>query len=171
MVVERPKMNRKPIIILYCDRATQTQDDSEEPESDFPPPRIGNLPPLISSQYSPVLLRPRRGVLKRDVSEAEEPESDFPLPRVENLPPLFSSHHYSPVPLHSRHSLAASGVCERQLITISSSSEEESSQTESDSEPECHQRPGLGRSNIVNTFNSTATVSHTKVKALYISCT
>lgn len=60
MVSEQPKMNRtnthqrKPIL-LYCSRATQTQDDSEaeDSDSDFPPCRVGNLPPLIS-HYSPV---------------------------------------------------------------------------------------------------------------------
>ena len=58
MVSEQPKMNRtnthqrKPIL-LYCSRATQTQDDSEAEDSDFPPCRVGNLPPLIS-HYSPV---------------------------------------------------------------------------------------------------------------------
>lgn len=57
MVSERPKMNRssthrKPVL-LYCNQATQTQDDSEVEDSDFPPCRVGNDPPLIF-RYSPV---------------------------------------------------------------------------------------------------------------------
>ena len=70
MVSEGPKMNRsnthrKPIL-LYCSQATQTEDDSvtldsvteddsEAEDSDFPPCRVGNLPPLIISHYSPVI--------------------------------------------------------------------------------------------------------------------
>jgi hypothetical protein len=128
MASKQPNMNRsnthrKPIL-LYCSQATQTQDDSEAGDSDFPPCRVGNCPPLISSRYSPVT-----------------------------------------VPSHSRHPrAAASSILQRQL---SISSEEEPSQTQR------HRKlnTGLGRSNIVNTVDATATVSHTKVIIYYIPCT
>lgn len=102
--MDRSKTHRKPIV-LYCSRTTQTQDNSEaeDPESDFPPCRVGNSPPLISR--SPVT-----------------------------------------VPSRSRYyPRAASGVLQQP------SSEDEPSNT------------GLGRTNIVNIIDVTATTSHTKV--------
>jgi len=64
MVSEQHKMkrsitHRKPIL-LYCSQATQTQDDSEAEDSDFPPCREGNCPPLISESHcSPVTVLSR----------------------------------------------------------------------------------------------------------------
>jgi hypothetical protein len=71
--------HRKPIL-LYCSQATQTQDhdDSETEDSDFPPCRVGNLPPLISSHYSPVPFKLHAsGILQRQLTlsseDSEEP--------------------------------------------------------------------------------------------------
>lgn len=45
---------REPIL-LYCSRTTQTQEDSEHEfdsdDSEFPPCRIGNLPPLRNTEH------------------------------------------------------------------------------------------------------------------------
>ena len=45
--------HRKPIL-LYCSQPTQTHDDSESEDSDFPSCRIGNDPPLISRSPLPI---------------------------------------------------------------------------------------------------------------------
>lgn len=76
MVSEQPKMkrsitHRKPIL-LYCSQATQTHDDSEAEDSDFPPCREGNSPPLIS-RYSPVQAIPSRSRYPRAAASGIQP--------------------------------------------------------------------------------------------------
>jgi hypothetical protein len=59
---------RKPIT-LYCSRPTQTQDDSEAEESDFPPFLEGSLSPIMS-RPSPV--RPRSRYLPAATSGSQQ---------------------------------------------------------------------------------------------------
>ena len=73
----RSKMNRsnahhKPIP-LFCSQSTQTQDSadsSETEDSDFPPCRIGNSPPLNSR--SPLPPRPRSRYFRPAASGVSE---------------------------------------------------------------------------------------------------
>ena len=50
--------HRKPIP-LYCSRPTQTQNDSEAEESDFPPCLVGNCTPIMSRSPAAVPSRSR----------------------------------------------------------------------------------------------------------------
>jgi len=70
----------------------------------------------------------------------------------------------SPVTLPSRYRAAASNIQQKPIVVVSSEESEEQPQ------PQRRQQlnTGLGRTNIVNTVDATATVLHTKV-VLYIS--
>ena len=70
----------------------------------------------------------------------------------------------SPVILPSRYLAAASNIQQKPIIIISSEESEEHPQSQRRQQP----NTGLGCTNIVNTVDATATVSHTKV-VLYIS--
>ena len=76
MVSEQFKMNRsnahREPIPLFCSKSTQTQDldSSETEDSDFPPCRVGNSPPLNSRSPLPP---PRRSRYLRAATSEEEP--------------------------------------------------------------------------------------------------
>jgi hypothetical protein len=63
--MKRSNTHREPIL-LYCSQPTQTHDESEthyeseadSEDSEFPPCRVGNDPPLISRRSSSPVIRP-----------------------------------------------------------------------------------------------------------------
>jgi hypothetical protein len=87
--------------------------------------------------------------------DSESEESDFPPCLIGIDPPIMSRS--SPVTLPSRYRAA------KPIVIVSSEESDEPPQ------PQRHQQPntGLGKTNIVNMVDATATVLHTKV-VLYI---
>ena len=93
---------------------------------------------------------------------SETEESDFGPCLISNSPPIMSRS--SPATLPTCYQVAASSIQQKPIVIISSEESDEPPQ------PQCHQQPntGLGKTNIVNMVDATATVLHTKV-VLYIS--
>ena len=86
----------------------------------------------------------------QDNSETED--SDFGPCLIGNDPPIMS--HPSPVTPPSRYREAASTIQQKHIVVVSSEESEEP-----------QRRQGLGKSNIINTVDATATVLHTKVSS------